>query len=251
MLKNTGDATLGYYRCSADMLSAWEAGGVTVDMLKVLAGRQGRQNLCGRASRDSRGTRRWPWAGTTHCATSSAQSFSLQISTSVRKWATLSPCAEVAPARTQRAPTAASACQATWPWPGHTTACPRQPRTQQLRSSRRAGVKLLPCTWLWDLGAQRKASHGCGCFEALCSFAFEVHSFPTISLYRSGLSSQPLHPSWPCQPQLFLQQSSPRPSAPSHCPVMEAHRTPSLATQLLPVPLTLQERGFISLPLLH
>lgn len=184
-----GYATLGYYRCSADMLRSWEVGGVTVDILKVQFGGQDRQAVCWRARGDSRGTRRWLWAGTAHCATSSAQSFSLQISTSVRRWAALSPCAEVAPARTQRAPTAASACQATWPWPGHTTACPRQPRTQQLRSSRRAGVRLLPCTRLWDLAAQRKASRGCRCFEAPCSFPFKAHSFPTTSLYRSGLSS--------------------------------------------------------------
>lgn len=105
-------------------------------------------------------------------------------------------------------------------------------------------MRVLPCTWLWDLGAQRKASHGCGCFKALCSFAFEVHNFPTISLYGSGLSSQPLHPSWPCQPLLFLQQSPPQPSAPVTLPcVMEAHRTPSLATHPLPVPLTLLRKG--------
>lgn len=183
MLEDTGDATLGYYGYSADML---RAGGVTVDILKVLAGGQGRQKLCGRARGNSRGTRRWLWARASHCATSSAQSFSLQISTSVRRWAALSPCAEVAPARTQRAPTAASACQATWPWPGHSTACPRQPRTQQLRSSRRAGVRLLPCAWLWDLGARRKAPWGCGCFEALCSFPSKVHSFPATSLLGQG-----------------------------------------------------------------
>lgn len=29
MLEDTGDATLGYYRCSADMLRAWEAHGDT------------------------------------------------------------------------------------------------------------------------------------------------------------------------------------------------------------------------------
>lgn len=38
MLEDTGDATLGYYRCSADMLRAWEAGGIAVDILKVLIG---------------------------------------------------------------------------------------------------------------------------------------------------------------------------------------------------------------------
>lgn len=105
-------------------------------------------------------------------------------------------------------------------------------------------MRVLPCAWLWDLGAQRKASRGCGCFEALCSFPFEVHSFPTTSLYRSGLSSQPLRPSGPCQPLLFLQQSPPQPSAHVTLPcVMEAHRTSSLATQPQPVPLTLPRKG--------
>lgn len=105
-------------------------------------------------------------------------------------------------------------------------------------------MRVLPCAWLWDLGAQRKASWGCGCFEALCSFPFEVHSFPTTYLYRSGLSSQPLHPSPSCQPLLFLQQSPPQPSARvTLLCVMEARRTPSLATRPQPVSLTLPREG--------
>ncbi|KAI1237728.1 hypothetical protein IHE44_0013814 [Lamprotornis superbus] len=118
------------------------------------------------------------------------------------------------------------------------------PQTAQNPAAARAGVRELPCTWLWDLGAQRKAARGCRCFEALCSFPFEVHSFPTTSLYRSGLSSQPLHPSWPCQLLLFPQQSPPQPSPLVTLPcVMEAHRTPSLATQPQPVPFTLPRKG--------
>lgn len=106
-------------------------------------------------------------------------------------------------------------------------------------------MRVLPCAWLWDLGAQRKASWGCGCFKALCSFPFEVHSFPITSLNRSGLSSQPLHPSWPFQPLLLLQQSPAHPT-PQHITlpcVMETHRTPSLATQPQPVLLTLPRKG--------
>lgn len=252
MLEDTGDATLGYNRCSADTLRAWEAHGDTVDILEVLVGGQGRQNLCGRARGDGRGTRRWLWTGTTHCATSSAQSFSLQISTSVTRWAALSPCAEVAPARTQRAPTAANACRATWPWPGHTTACPRQPRTQQPRSSRRAGVRVLTCAWLWDLGTQRKAPRGCGGFEALCSFPFEVHNFPATSLYRSGLSSQPLPPLGPASPCSSCSRVHSSPQHLSHCPVswrLTGYLPLPHSSSLSPSPC--QERGFISLPLLH
>lgn len=73
------------------------------------------------------------------------QSFSsLQTSTSARRWAALSLCACTVLARTQRAPTAATAHRAMWPWPGPTTACPRQPRAQQQRSSRGAEVRVLP-----------------------------------------------------------------------------------------------------------
>lgn len=49
VLEDTGNATLGYYGCNTDMLRAWEAGGIAVDILKVLIGRQGRQNLFERA----------------------------------------------------------------------------------------------------------------------------------------------------------------------------------------------------------
>ena len=186
-----------------------------------------------------RGTRRcWLPAGTARHATSSPLS-SLQISTSARRWAALSPCAGVAPARTRRAPTAATAHRATWPWPGPTTVCPRQPRAPQQRSSRGAGVRVLPSgVQLWHSGpGSTKAPRGCRCFEALRSFPSKAHNFPATSLYRPGLSSQPLHPPPPCQPLLLPQQSPPRTPAPVASPcATEAYGTPSPATQPQPSP---------------
>lgn len=104
------------------------------------------ENLWGGGWESGSGTRTWwLWDGTVHCATGSPLSFfSLQTSTSVRRWVAPSPCAGVAPVRTRRAPTAATACRAMWPWPGPTTVCPRQPKAQQQRSSWGVGLRVFP-----------------------------------------------------------------------------------------------------------
>lgn len=85
---------------------------------------------------------------------------SLQTSTSATRWAAPRPCARAAPARTRRAPTAAAARPATWPWPSPTTACPTQPRARRQRSSRGAAVGMLPAgnAALGPGGAEKAAS---------------------------------------------------------------------------------------------
>lgn len=117
---------------------------------------------------------------------------SLQTSTSATRWAAPRPCARVAPARTRRAPTAAAARPATWPWPSPTTACPTQPRARRQRSSRGAAVGVLPAgNAAPGPGGVEKGPRGCGCFRALRPLPSKAHN--SLATFP-GLSSRPLYP---------------------------------------------------------
>lgn len=134
---------------------------------------------------------------------------SLQTSTSATRWAAPRPCARVAPARTRRAPTAAAARPATWPWPSPTTACPTQPRARRQRSSRGAAVGVLPAgNAASGPGGAEKGPQGCGCFRALRPLPSKAHN--SLATFP-GLSSRPLYPPPHRQPPLLPQQSPPRP----------------------------------------
>lgn len=86
-----------------------------------------------------------------------------------------------------------------------------------------------------------KGPRGCGCFEALRSFPSKAHKFPATSLQaRAELSAS----ASPSTLQLLPQQSPPQPPTPTASPhAMEAHGTPSPATQPQPLPFTLPRKG--------
>lgn len=95
---------------------------------------------------------------------------------------------------------------------------------------------------------RERPPRGCGGFKALCSFPFEVHNFPATSLYRSGLSSQPLPPLGPASPCSSCSRVHSSPQHLSHCPVswrLTGYLPLPHSSSLSPSPC--QERGFISL----
>lgn len=112
---------------------------------------------------------------------------------------------------------------------------------------------MLPsCVRLWHPGARRRAPQSCGCFKALCSFPSKVHNFSTTFSLQVRAELPASAPPAPCQPLLLLQRGPPRLPASIASPhAVEAHGTPSPATQPQPPHFTLQELGFISLLLLH
>lgn len=104
----------------------------------------------------------------------------LQTSMSVRMWMSQCPYARAAPVRTQKAPTAAAACQAMWHWPSPTTVCLRQPRARQQHSSKGVAVGGTPLWWHASPGpgGVEKGPRGCGCFYTLCPFTSKAHNSP-------------------------------------------------------------------------
>lgn len=254
---STGDAILGgFCRCAECSIKAKESSanqrdrgwGVTVGSLDVLGDTrkleepgQGRACL---GCRDMEGLFAVP---PSHPLFSS-----LQTSMSARTWMSQCPCARAAPARTQKAPTAAAAYQAMWHWPSPTTACPRQPRARQQHSSRGAAVGYSPLV--------ARFSGTCWCGKGspglwlllspsslhLQSAQLPCHLFLAVTARAELPASVP--PSSPPAPASATAEPSPaQPPAPAAVPhATGARRTlsPAAQPQLLPAPC--RETGFTS-----
>lgn len=144
------------------------------------------------------------------------------------------PCARAAPARTQKAPTAAAAYQAMWHWPSPTTVCLRQPRARQQHSSRGEAVGVPPLvarfSGTWWCG---KGSPGLWLLLSplslhLQSAQLPCHLFLAVTARAELPGSVP--PSSPPAPASATAEP-PQPS-PQHLP--ECHIPRGLAGHLLP-----------------